>query len=151
MKNRVIVLLASLVLVVGLGAPAFAGVVPTCDAQIEINALRGGSPTVSSNVPKDITSKARIVKGTAPADATIDNTTLTITVYYKGNPVAVETADGLTLVVGKGGTGAKLSVTLPVLCTPGDPIEYVSDFVGFYSENGATCSATSDPLVKTCK
>jgi hypothetical protein len=143
--------------VVGLGAPAFAGVVVECaydgvPVVIEINALRGGSPTVTADVPKDITSKARILKGTAPADATIDNTTLTITAYDSNdNPLDVATSMGLTLIVGRGGVGDKLPLTVPS-CPAGDQVYFVSDFVGTLSSNGATCdSGPSERLYKTCK
>jgi hypothetical protein len=152
--NRVIVLLASWVLVIGLGAPAFAGIVLTCEPiEIEINAMRGGSPTVPSEGTKDITAKARIVTGTAPADATVTDTTLTITAYraLDDSFVDMKQSTGLTLIVGRGGEGDKLSMQMPS-CDTGEEFYFVSDFVGTSSLNGAECdSGPSTRLYKTCK
>jgi hypothetical protein len=47
-----------------------------CWLTIEVNALRGGAGHANSGGTKEITAKARIVKGTAPLDATVDDTTL---------------------------------------------------------------------------
>lgn len=149
--NRVIVLLASWVLVVGFSAPAFAGIPePECELTIEINALRGGAPTTPSGETKDITSKARILKGTAEATATVTDTVLTIR-SYAGDLVVDEQVSPtlLTLIVGRGGLGDKLTMDVPV-CTPGDIIDYVSHFAGT-GPNGALCEATSGRLSKTCK
>ena len=148
--NKVIVLLVSWALVVGFSAPAFAGIVePECELTIEINALRGGSPHVTSGAVKNITSKARIQKGTVPGDTTITDTVLTITAYSgdisKDIAIAPEL---LTLVVGKGGQGDKLGLT--VSCSPGEIIDYVSHFRGT-APNGALCEATSGRMSKTCK
>jgi hypothetical protein len=123
---------------------------PLCGLEIEINALRGGSPTVISGGTKDITSKARIPEGTAPPDATIDDTTLTITSYV-GSLVVDQKASGpLTLGVGKGGTGDKLRMDVPA-CASGQTIDYVAHFSGTASTNGALCAATSGRLSKTCR
>jgi hypothetical protein len=145
------VLLASWVLVVGFSTPAFAGSQPTeCGLTIEINALRGGSPTAPTGGTKDITSKARILKGSAPGDATVTNTVLTIT-SLSGDTVIdeVESPDMLTLVVGKGGQGDKLTLDVGP-CVPGETIDFVSHFMGI-GPNGAVCQATSSRLPKTCK
>jgi len=136
--------------VIGFSAPVFAGIVLECDPiVIEINALRGGSPSVTSGAVKNITSKARIQKGTAPGDATITDTALTITAYSGDTVLDSQPApELLTLVVGKGGQGDKLGLT--VSCSPGEIIDYVSHFMGT-APNGATCEATSDRMPKTCK
>jgi hypothetical protein len=137
--------------VVGFSAPAFAGSQPTeCDLTIEINALRGGSPTVPNGGTKDITSKARILKGSAPGDATVTDTVLTITAL-SGDTVVdeVQSLKMLTLVVGKGGQGDKLELEIGP-CVPGEIIDFVSHFAGT-GPNGATCEATSSRLNKTCK
>lgn len=150
--NRVIVLLASCVLLVGLGAPAFAGVPePDCELVIEVNALRGGSPTVTSQDTKDITAKARLVKGANPADAQLLDTTLTIQTRVGTNPTDTELSpESLTLIVGRGGQGDKLRMDVPQ-CETGEIINFVATFEGTASTNGATCSHTSDQLNKTCK
>jgi hypothetical protein len=123
---------------------------PICWLEIEINALRGGSPTVTSGGTKDITAKARIMKGTVPLDATVDDTTLTITSYVGPLQVDQKASGPLTLVVGKGGTGDKLTMDVPV-CAPGQTIDYVAHFSGTASTNGELCEATSGRLRKTCK
>jgi len=124
---------------------------PMCGAEIEINALRGGSPTVTSGGTKEITSKARILKGTALPDATVTDTMLAITAYDSlGNVVDdAISPERFTLVVGKGGQGDKLSLNIPV-CNPGEVFEFESHFAGT-GPSGADCVRTSDPLRKTCK
>ena len=123
---------------------------PPCSLIIDINALRGGSPGVTSGGTKDITAKARIMKGTAPLDATVNDTTLTITSYVGPLQVDQKASGPLTLVVGKGGTGDKLTMDVPV-CAPGQKIDYVAHFSGTASTNGQLCEATSGRLRKTCK
>ena len=157
--NRVIVLLAGLALTIGLSAPAFAGPSdPTCEGagiEIEVNALRGGSPTVASNGTKDITAKARIRKGLAAPDATLTGTTLTITSYDvdpstgEESVYDVQQSLDLTLVVGKGGQGDKLTMGVPP-CDPGDTVFFTAHFEG-EAPNGAICAGLSDRLFKTCK
>lgn len=145
--------------VVGLGAAAAlvstsnAGVVaPPCDATIEINAFRGGSPTVGVPGTKNITSKARIAKGTGPGDQTLNNTTLTIEAFEGATLVDSQTSpDNLTLVVGKGGQGDKLTLTVGAGdCTSGS-IDFFSRFTGTSSTNGSSCTTTSSALNKICK
>ncbi len=149
--NKVIVLLASWVLVVGFSAPVFAGIViPECEHTVEISGFRGGAGHAISGGTKDITAKARIVKGTAPLDATIDNTTLTITQFIGPLVHQQEISTGITLVVGKGGQGDKIRFNVPN-CVPPQEIDYVAHFSGTASTNGATCEVTSGKLTKTCK
>jgi hypothetical protein len=139
------------VLVVGFSAPVFAGIpLPVCEHDLEISALRGGSGSALSGGTKDITSKARIVKGTAPIDATLNDTALTITEYVGELVVDQKISSGLTLLVGKGGKGDKLRMDVPV-CAPGQTIDYVAHFSGTASTNGAICEVTSGKLSKTCK
>lgn len=148
--NRVVALTAGLALAIGLAAPAFAGDTATCDATIEINALRGGSPAVSVPDTKNITAKARILKGTGPADQTVDDTTLTIEAYDASGLVDSQTSGKvLTLVVGKGGQGDKLGMIID-RCD-GGVIDFYATFTGTDSVGGGECSATSDALRKTCK
>lgn len=146
--NKVIVLLASWALVFGFSVPVFAG--PALECVIEINALRGGSPTVPSLGIKNVTSKARLAKGPSEPGWTVTNTTLTIYAYAGDVEVDSRTSEGLTLVVGKGGQGDKLPMSIPE-CTTGDPFSFVAHFSGTFSEDGSPCEAVSEPLRKTCK
>ena len=136
--SKIIVLLVGWALVLGFSVPVLAG--PADECVIEINALRGGSPTVPSGGTKDITSKARIAKGTSAADATVTNTTLTIYAYAGDVEVdSAVSAKSLTLVVGKGGQGDKLTLDIPA-CNVGDPFSFVAMFEGTFSEDGSTCN-----------
>lgn len=127
-----------------------AGPPAECDATIEINALRGGSGTVNVPGTKDITAKARLVKGTGPADQTLDDTTLQIDAYDGAALVDSQMSSVLlTLVIGKGGDGDKLTMTIPS-CTSGF-IDFFATFTGTSSTNGSTCSETSHMLRKTCQ
>jgi hypothetical protein len=135
---------------VGLAANVQAGTPPVlCDVTIEINALRGGSPTVGVPGTKNITSKARIAKGTGPGDQTLDNTTLTIEAFDGATMIDSKSASGITLVVGKGGQGAKLTMDVNQ-CNSGS-IDFFATFTGTSSTNGSTCTQTSAALSKTCK
>jgi hypothetical protein len=154
--KRLIVLLVSCVLVLGLSVPVFAGIVFDCDDElkIEINALRGGSPSVTSGATKDITAKARIQKGSGEADAMVNDTTLTITALRGDSVLDTQVSDKLlTLVVGKGGQGDKLRMfeVEPLACAAGETIDFVAHFKGTSEATGAPCEKTSDRLPKTCK
>ena len=140
---------------VGLGAsPASAGGgFPGCtDAlgnamQIEINALRGGSPTVTPglNQTKDITAKARILKGTATSGSTLD-TSLKIEAIDGLEVIHVRVVSPIRLVVGKGGQGDKLRMNIPQ-CNSGF-IEFVATFSG-PDLDGDLCEKTRT-IRKTC-
>jgi hypothetical protein len=140
---------------VGLGAsPASAGVgFPGCtDAlgnamEIEINALRGGSPTVTPGPTqtKDITAKARILKGTAVSGTTLD-TSLKIEAIDGLEVIHVRVVSPIRLVIGKGGSGDKLRMNIPQ-CNSGF-IEFVATFSGPDLE-GDLCEATRT-IRKTC-
>jgi hypothetical protein len=135
---------------VGLAANVQAGAPPVlCDVTIEINALRGGSPTVGVPGTKNITSKARIAKGTGPGDQTLDNTTLTIEAFDGAALIDSQSSGGITLVVGKGGQGDKLTMNVNQ-CNSGS-IDFFATFSGTSSTNGSTCTLTSGALNKTCK
>jgi hypothetical protein len=121
---------------------------PVCDFVIEINALRGGSPTVSANSTKDITAKARISKGTAPTGTTID-TQLRIEARdgKTGNLVGQpQVAGPIRLGVGKGGQGDKLRMPIS---TCDLTVEFVATFSGL-DNDGDQCTATRS-IFKTCK
>ena len=116
---------------------------------IEINALRASGKTVSAgpDQTKNVTAKARILKGTAVRGTTI-NTTLTIEALDGEDVISTNSAAGwITLEVGKGGNGAKLSLDIPQ-CNSGS-IEFVATFVG-KDEDGGDCEGT-ERLLKECK
>jgi hypothetical protein len=118
-----------------------------CELEIEINALRGGSPTVTVGGTKNITAKARILKGTAPSGTTID-TELTIEAFDGPVRVHSQAVRGVRLEIGKGGQGGKLTMNIPEECKTGT-IEFRATFSG-EGENGALCESTRT-IRKTCK
>jgi hypothetical protein len=140
---------------VGLGAsPASAGGgVPGCtDAQgnamqIEVNALRGGSPTVSWGPAqtKDITAKARILKGTAVSGTTLDMS-LRIEAIDELEVLHTRVVSPIRLGVGRGGSGDKIRMNIPQ-CDAGS-IEFVATFFG-PDQDGDMCEGT-ETIRKTC-
>jgi hypothetical protein len=121
---------------------------PICDFAIEINALRGGSPTTpyGPGAAKNITAKARIQKGSAESGTTIV-TDLVIRAYDSGGEVDVKRSDDITLGVGKGGQGDKLTMS-PRRCDSGS-IDFTATFTGRDDDNDV-CTA-SRTITKTCK
>ncbi len=119
---------------------------PPCDFVIEINALRGGSPTVTVGSPKKITAKARIQKGTATTDTTID-TTLRIDAIDGFEVIDQQISDPIRLGVGKGGQGDTLTMNIPQ-CLSGF-IHFDATFFGL-DDDGDQCQATRR-ITKTCK
>jgi hypothetical protein len=126
---------------------ASAGTKTGCDLVIEINALRGGSPTAPSNGTKDITAKARIAKGTALEGTTID-TQLQIDTIYNGLVTDTQTTGPIRLGIGKGGQGDKLTMKVPA-CTPGDLVSFEATFFGPDPVTGDECRGT-ERISKTC-
>ena len=121
-----------------------------CDVTIEINALRGQGPTVNVPGTRNITAKARIQKGTGPADQTLDNTSLMIEAFDGATLIDTQISPNLlTLIMGKGGQGDKLNMTVDE-CVSGF-IDFFATFTGTSSTNGGTCTLTSRPLRKECK
>jgi hypothetical protein len=115
---------------VGSGESQAGGPLPECQLSIEVNALRAGSPTVTAgeNQKRNVTAKARILKGTALPGTTID-TTLQIEVIDGSEEVIhVQTKSPIRLGVGKGGRGAKLPMNIPK-CDSGF-ISFVATFFG---------------------
>ena len=135
------------VLTIGYGVTAEA---QTCPYTVEVNAVRAGSPTIQAGA-KTVTAKARIVKGTAPANTTQPSTDLMIEAFRVSDSMFLGDAFafGITLEVGKGGQGAKLSV--PVACVPGDEVFFTATFVGTATANGATCVGVGVSRIKTCQ
>jgi hypothetical protein len=117
---------------------------------IEVNALRAGGKTVSAgaNQSVDVTAKARILKGTAVRDTTLDMTLVIEavdgTTVIGTNSTAFE---AITLGVGKGGKGAKLAVDVPQ-CTTGF-IDFIATFSGVDDDNDL-CEGTRT-LRKECR
>ena len=116
-----------------------------CDFAIEINALRGGSPTVTVGSPKNISAKARIAKGTATPDTTID-TTLRIDAVDGTQVIDSQLSGPIQLGVGKGGQGDTLTMNINP-CNSGS-IDFVATFSG-KDGGGARCSAMRR-ITKTC-
>jgi len=146
--RRTIVYISGILSACGFAASQASAQTPACTMVIEVNALRGGSPTVTVGETKNITAKARILKGTAFPGTTID-TTLEITAYEGGteNIVNQKTASPITLEIGKGGDGDTLALNI-VRCGTGS-IDFVATFSGF-DGNGALCEGSAT-ITKTCQ
>ena len=121
---------------------------PVCDFAIEINALRGGSPTTpfGPGATKNITAKARIAKGSA-VDGTTIVTQLRIEAIDDGRVIDTKASFPITLGVGKGGQGDKLTMEIPQ-CSAGS-IDFTATFAG-QDDDGDQCTA-SRTITKTCK
>jgi hypothetical protein len=116
--------------------------------QIEINALRVTGGTIAFGPGKfaNVSAKARILKGTAASDTTLD-TTLTVEAVDGTTVIRTSSTGPITLGVGKGGKGAKLSMEIPQ-CDSGF-IEFVATFFGLDADNDV-CEATRT-VRKECK
>jgi hypothetical protein len=148
--------IAGALFAVGFAVPqAGAGTgVPGCDTdgvatQIEVNALRAGAKTVVAgpNQTANVTAKARILKGTAPTGTTME-TTLVIEASDDGGVIGDPASSGpITLGVGKGGKGDKLTVDT-TRCIGGF-ITFTATFTGT-DDDGDICEGTRD-LRKECR
>ncbi len=128
---------------------ARAGPAVECDVTIQIKSIRGGGQTVNVPGTRNITAKALIQKGTGPADQTLDDTTLIIEAFDGATLIDTQISpDLLTLVIGKGGQGDKLNMTVNE-CVSGF-VDFFATFTGTSSSNGSTCSA-SRTIRKECK
>jgi len=152
--QRTFIWIAGALFAVGFVAPqAVAGTgVPGCDTagvptQIEVNALRAGSKRVNAgpNQTTNVTSKARILKGTAPTGTTMA-TTLVIEASDDAGVMSTQSSGPITLGVGKGGKGDKL--TLAVERCFGGFITFTATFTGT-DDDGDICEGTRD-LRKEC-
>jgi hypothetical protein len=121
---------------------------PGCDFALEINALRGGSPTTpfGPGATKNITAKARISKGSA-VDGTTIQTQLVIETIDNGNVINTQRSFPITLGVGKGGQGDKLTMLVPT-CSSGT-VDFKATFTG--AGTGDPLCTVSDTITKTCK
>jgi hypothetical protein len=145
--QRTIICIASVFIAVGFvtSQAGAGGDPPECTnsegnlMEIEVNALRGGSPTVTAGPgsTRDITAKARITKESAPPGTTIE-TTLQIEVIDGSEVLQVQTKSPIRLVVGKGGRGAKLPMSIPQ-CNSGF-ISFVATFFG--NDGNGPCEGT---------
>jgi len=117
----------------GAKTPLGCGTVPGSSGggfmEIEVNALRAGARFIQagSNQTRDVTAKARILKGTAQPGTTIDMQ-LTIEAIDGTDVISTNSTGPITLGVGKGGKGAKLSLDIPH-CNSGF-IDFVATFYG---------------------
>jgi hypothetical protein len=127
---------------IGVGDP------PTGIMQIEVNALRAGGKTIvtSPNDTTKVTSKARILKGTA-APGTTMVTLLSVEVFDGAVMIGQGTASNITLGVGKGGKGATVIVATEQ-CDSGF-LDIVSTFRGVDGDNDL-CEGTRN-LRKACR
>ena len=123
---------------------------PVCDFALEINALRGGSPTTpfGLNATKDITAKARISKGSA-VDGTTIVTQLRIDAIDGINIIDTKKSFPITLGVGKGGQGDKLTLNVPTCRNASGIIEFKATFTG-EDDDRDLCTVT-ESIYKTCK
>jgi hypothetical protein len=113
--QRTFLYFAGILFAAGLTAsPAVAGdpAPPVCDFAIEVNSLRAGSPTATVGGTKDVTARARIAKGTA-VEGTVIDTNLTIEVFDGTTVISSKSTGPIRLGVGKGGKGAKLTMSIP--------------------------------------
>jgi hypothetical protein len=149
-SQRTFTFIAGVFFAVGFAASqASAGAPSTeCDFTIEVNALRAGARTIAwgPNQATSVTTKARILKGTALRGTTIA-TTLEIQAIDGTDVISTNTTGPITLGVGKGGKGAKLSMAIS-RCSSGF-INFVATFFGT-DEFGVTCEGVRE-LRKNCK
>jgi hypothetical protein len=141
----------------GATAPqASAGPEPDCSLKIEINAFRGGSPTVTVNTTKTVTTKARISKGSA-APGTVIDATLQIEAFDGTDPVPIETSDPITvrLGVGKGGKGAKVPMFIsrctPTTANPNGFIQFIATFTEIKDPPVSLPCVETRKITKACK
>jgi hypothetical protein len=138
---------ASILAAIGLAAPqAFAGEGNSqCDFEIEVSALRAGSPTVTVGGTKDVTAKARIAKGTAATDTVVD-TMLVVDASDGGVVIDSETVGPIRIGVGKGGKGGTVTLSIP-RCNSGF-IDFIATFSAVDS-GGDPCEGTRR-IIKEC-
>lgn len=144
--RRTIICITGIFIAIGSAESQAGGPTPTCTLTIEVNALRGGSPTVTVFDTKNITAKARIAKGTAARGTTID-TALRIDAVDGSEVINTRTSSPHTLQVGRGGTGDKFPMDI-TQCKTGS-IDFVATFSGT-DTNGALCERTRT-INKVCK
>jgi hypothetical protein len=100
---------------------------------------------VTVNGTKNVTAKARILKGTAVKGTTL-NTTLLVEAFDGSTLINQHSSSPHRLVIGKGGTGDTFPMQIPE-CNSGF-IDFVATFFG-PGGNGVVCEATRT-IRKTC-
>jgi len=155
--QRVLICTMGVFFAVGATAPqAIAGPAPDCSLKIEINALRGGSPTVTVGTEKTITATARIAKGSAPEGTLIDSI-LQIEAFDGTDPVPIATSDPIQvrLGVGKGGSGAKVPIYIsrctPTIANPNGFIKFIATFTEIKNPPVEFPCTASRQITKACK
>jgi len=150
--QRVFSCITGVLIAVGfVASQAGAGTGPAvCDFELEINALRGGSPTTpfGPNATKDITAKARIAKGSA-VDGTTIVTQLRIDAIDGLNVIDTKKSYPVTLGVGKGGQGDKLTMNVPTCTNRTGMIVFKATFTGL-DDDDDQCTVSRE-IRKTCK
>jgi hypothetical protein len=119
-----------------------------CDFAIQINALRGGSPTVTVGSTKDITAKARIAKGSALPDTKVD-AALRIDAIDGTEVIDSQSSSPIQLEVGKGGNGDKLTMNIDQ-CNSGSIDFEATFFVPEPTCSNNPCTATRS-IRKACQ
>jgi hypothetical protein len=147
-SRRTVIYMAGIFIALGLAESQAGGPPASCQLVIEVNALRGGSPTVTAGAgsTRNITAKARIAKESAPRGTTI-NTTLQIDAVDNGTVIHSQTFFPARLEVGKGGQGQKLEMKIEE-CNSGS-IDFVATFFGD-DATGTECVG-SRTITKACK
>ena len=142
---------------IGAIAPqASAGPAPDCSLRIEINSLRGGSPSLTVGTTKTITTTARTPKASAP-DGTIIDSTLVIETFDGTDPVPIDTSNPILvrLGVGKGGEGAKVPMYIsrctPTVANPNGFIKFVATFTEVKNPPVSFPCVASRQITKACK
>jgi hypothetical protein len=144
--RRTFICITGVFIAVGSGESQAGGPSLTCQLTIEVNALRAGSPTVTAGTgqTRNVTAKARILKGTALPGTSID-TTLRIEVIDGSELIHMQSKSPIRLVVGKGGRGAKLAMNIPQ-CDSG----YINFVATFSGHDGNGPCETERSLRKQC-
>jgi hypothetical protein len=119
-----------------------------CGVPIEVNTLRGGSPTVTVGETKDITAKARIRKGTAFPDRTID-TMLRIDAIDGAEIIDSQSSGPIRLEVGKGGDGD--TITMKVDQCQSGSIVFEATFSEIDPDPSCERCEGTRRIAKTCK
>jgi hypothetical protein len=155
--QRVFICIMGVFFEVGATPPqASAGPAPDCSLEIEINAFRGGSPTVTVGTTKTVTAIARIAKGSA-VNGTVTDATLQIEAFDGIDPVPIETSDPIVvrLGVGKGGKGAKVPMFIsrctPTTANPNGFIKFIATFTEVKDPPVLVPCVATRQITKACK
>jgi hypothetical protein len=155
--QRIFICIMSVFFAAGATAPqASAGPEPDCSLKIEINAFRGGSPTVTVGTTKTVTAKARIAKGST-VEGTVIDSTLQIEAFDGTDPIPIDTSDPIAvrLGVGKGGKGAKVPMFIsrctPTTANPNGFIKFIATFTEIKDPPVSFPCVAKRQITKACK